>query len=631
MFNFLLLSIVSCACAQSVFYESYSGNILSNEDVKVHLKKNTTFWCINEVLPCNPFEGRRLDGTCNNLKYPNRGAPHTPQYRLLPAEYDKGFEPKKTKSGEPLPLSRSVRTTILAEGRVPDRRFTQLLTYFWVYVIGDVLSVHDTVNYVRWKTHCCQEKGKTDKGCIPNIIPDDDPVHRFSSVRCMNLTRPESFQSVGCLKNDTVPERIVTSTPLFDLSQVYGMSLKVANSKVRLLEKGMLKFEEENGKLWPPSTKTPVNLCLLNQKPHEKRCHDTPDAGANSVLGPNLFVIWTWRFHNRIASILSELNPCWDDDRLFFTTRDIVIAITMQIYYYEMSPALMGFDNLVREGVISPHKGFRDLYNENILPQISLEFPAVQRWSHTIQEGKLKMYDAKGNYLREDRIVNMTLRTGYLVDTLEYITQGAFRQPAAKVDYVIDPDVAETGLGPHQLSADLATSDLTKNRYFGFAPYIKYRQLCSGKRYTTFKDLLDVIDPERIDLLKEKYQSVEDIDLMAGIWAEKLVKGGSVPVTMYCVVVEQMLRTMVSDRHWYERPNRPNAFTLDQLLEIRKASIAQFMCAVGDTVTEIQPYAFFLAGKGNEMRSCKEIKKVNLWAWKDFSCNAKKDNINCEI
>lgn len=47
-------------------------------------------WCINEVLPCNPDEGRRLDGTCNNLKYPNRGAPHTPQRRLLPAEYDKG-------------------------------------------------------------------------------------------------------------------------------------------------------------------------------------------------------------------------------------------------------------------------------------------------------------------------------------------------------------------------------------------------------------------------------------------------------------------------------------------------------------------------------------------------------------
>ncbi|CAH2106947.1 unnamed protein product [Euphydryas editha] len=92
------------------------------------------------------------------------------------------------------------------------------------------------------------------------------------------------------------------------------------------------------------------------------------------------------------------------------------------------------------------------------------------------------MYDAKGNYLKEHRIVNITLRTGYSVYSLKYIAQGAFRQPAVKVDYIIDPDVAENGLGP-QLAADLTTSGLTKNRHFGFAPYIKYRKLCSGKTY----------------------------------------------------------------------------------------------------------------------------------------------------
>lgn len=54
---------------------------------------------------------------------------------------------------------------------------------------------------------------------------------------------------------------------------------------------------------------------------------------------------------------------------------------------------------------------------------------------------------------------------------------------------------------------------------------------------------------------------MEDIDLMAGIWLERPVKGGVVPSTLYCVVVEQLRRSLVSDRHWYERPNRPNAFT----------------------------------------------------------------------
>ncbi|CAH2106937.1 unnamed protein product [Euphydryas editha] len=623
MFRLFLLGLISCLRAESIFYDSYSGNVLTHENVKLYIKRNTTFWCINEIQPCKSLEGRRVDGSCNNPKYPSRGAPHTPTYRLLPAYYDKDFEPRKSKSGEPLPLSRSVRTNVLAEGRVPDLRFTQLLTHFWVYILGDIISVHDSVNYVLWTTHCCQEEGKKDKACTPNIIPDDDPVHRFSSIRCMNLTRPMSFQSQGCVRNDTIPERIMSETPALDLNHIYGASLEILNAKGRLFKNGLLKFEEENGKLWPPSMKTKETLCILNQPPHETRCHDTPNSGSNSILGSNLFSIWTWRLHNRIATTLLKLNPCWSDDRLFFTTRDIVIAINIQIIYYELMPALMGYENLVKEGVISTNKEFRDPYDKAFVPQTSLEFMYVQRWAHVIQEGRIKMYDENGYYLKEQRLVNMTLRTGYLVDNLEYITQGAFRQPAAKYDYIVDPDMAETIFGQMQVASDVFASDLTKGRYFGFAPYVEYRKLCSGKTYSTFKDLLDVIDPERIELLKEKYKHVEDIDLMTGIWLERPVKGGYLPVTAYCLMVEQLHRLMVSDRHWYERPNRPNAFTLEQLLEVRKASVAEILCAVGDTVTEIQPHAFYLPGKGNEIISCKKIQKISLWPWKDWKCNEK--------
>ncbi|CAH2248381.1 jg6193 [Pararge aegeria aegeria] len=618
-----------CACAaQSVFYDSFTGNTVTNEEVKGHIKRNSTFWCVNEVLPCNPLEGRRVDGSCNNLKYPNRGAPHTPMLRLLPPEYDKDFEPRRSKNGDPLPLPRKLRTSLLQEGSVPDTEITQLLLHFFVFMVSDVMSVHDTVNYIQWRPYCCQEKGKTDNVCIPITITDDDPVHRFSSIRCMNLTRPESFQSRGCLRNNTSPERITTATSVFDLSHVYGNNMQVLNAKARLFEKGLLKFEVSGGKIWPPSVNTTKHLCFLNQLPKETRCHDIPEQGANSVLGVNLYLIWTWRLHNRVATELSKLNPCWDDDRIFFQTRDIVIAIIMQIFYYELMPAMMGYENLLRDGVLSPYKGFRDLYDENIIPQVSLEFPFALRWAHTFQEGNLKMYNTNGTFLKETKVVNLTLRTGYLDENIEYITHGAFRQPSAKFDYTVDPDIAETVLGPHQLASDVFSSDLTKNRYFGFPPYVKYRKYCSGKSHRNFGDLMDVIDPERITLLKERYKDVEDIDLMAGMWLEELVPGGRCPYTFYCLVVEQMIRSMVSDRHWYERPNRPNAFTIEQLLEIRKSSSAQMMCSVGDKVTHIQPQAFYMAGPGNEMRSCDEIEKINLWAWKDASCKPK-NPLNC--
>lgn len=39
-------------------------------------------------------------------------------------------------------------------------------------------------------------------------------------------------------------------------------------------------------------------------------------------------------------------------------------------------------------------------------------------------------------------------------------------------------------------------TDLAKGRYFGFAPYVKYRELCAGQPYKTFDDLEDVMSKE---------------------------------------------------------------------------------------------------------------------------------------
>lgn len=66
---------------------------------------------------------------------------------------------------------------------------------------------------------------------------------------------------------------------------------------------------------------------------------------------------------------------------------------------------------------------------------------------------------------------------------------------------------------------------------------------------------------QRLERLKQLYESVEDIDLLAGIWVEKTIPGGFVPPTFYCLVVDQLLRNLVTDTHWFERPNRPDAFS----------------------------------------------------------------------
>lgn len=44
---------------------------------------------MKDIPPCDPKEGRRVDGSCNNLKNPARGAGHTPFARVLSPVFDK--------------------------------------------------------------------------------------------------------------------------------------------------------------------------------------------------------------------------------------------------------------------------------------------------------------------------------------------------------------------------------------------------------------------------------------------------------------------------------------------------------------------------------------------------------------
>lgn len=62
----------------------------------------------------------------------------------------------------------------------------------------------------------------------------------------------------------------------------------------------------------------------------------------NTIIVINMISIWLWRQHNLIAQNLARVNPCWNDELLFDTAKDINIAIAQQIIFYELLPAWMG-------------------------------------------------------------------------------------------------------------------------------------------------------------------------------------------------------------------------------------------------------------------------------------------------
>ncbi|XP_075971049.1 peroxidase-like [Anticarsia gemmatalis] len=628
----IFISILGCLNA--VVYDTYTELPATKWQKRLYAERNNTYYCAIDIKPCDPEEWRRVDGSCNNLKSPSTGAFRTPPLRWLPRNFSFEYDPRNAKSGEPLPLPRYIRTELLQTGKAHDIKITQLVSYYTLFILSNVNSLQDSLNYGGNTTTCCQPQGRSNYICAPNKIPVDDPVHRYSGVRCQNLTKPLSFQYFGCADfGNTTWSRIVLTTAFFDLATIYYHQDNSIN-KIRAFKNGLLKIDtktfEETGMTFPPGNHTEAYnkwICVLNELPKETLCyHSNP----NSILGTILILVLFYRQHNYIADELLKMNPCWDDDQLFYTAKDINIAVSSQIYLYELLPVLFGRKRMIRDGLITCSGGFRDLYDDTVPPKMSDEFVYINRWFHTIQDTTVKLFDKDGYFLKTYPMVNMTGRSGYLArdDNLDKVLRGSYRQVSGRFcDYTVDYDMADNALSGYQFASDVTMNDLAKGRYFGMAPYIKYREFCSGKKYTKFSDLEDVMTKERIHRLKQVYTDLIDLELMAGTWLEKPIPGGRVAHTLYCIFVKQLRYSLTSDRHWYERPNRPHAFTAKQLQAIRKVSIAGVLCRHAN-VYKIQPRAFYAISDKNPLVDCNspKIAKLDLSSWKDPKCKNTKQN-----
>ncbi|CAD0198072.1 unnamed protein product [Chrysodeixis includens] len=609
----MLKSIVGLLCCVQVIYavryHRFSGERVTPSELEAYRANNTLAKCTIDVQPCKKSERRRLDGSCNSLKNPSRGTVTVPHHRVLPAAYDNGNQERKSVSGKPLKLPREIRTALLCEGISNNDFLTSAVPGFGIFSFGDVGTVHDIKFFMDNKTDCCTEKGQKDFLCAPNIIPEDDPVHRFSGIRCMNLTRPLDFQYFGCTK-DPVPAPIEEATSVYDLSPIYIIEDNVG-VPVRTNKGGELVVEVDNGIVWPPSGK---GYCPATPAKAGQKCFENY---SNALLPVQMFAVWFVRHHNYLAQNLAKVNPQWSDDQIYFTARDINIAYVQEMLVYQFMATLLGKDDLVKSGLASKSKGFRETYDPQAYPQITLEFVIVYRWFHLIQNGVAKMLDGEGNYVKEHRVVNSTFNAGFLGedDNIVYLTQGLFRQEAARANTGVHPDLAELGLPNLQLATDIITSDLHKNRLFGLRPYVDYVKFCFDEDIESFEDLEKRIPVEKVSILRDLYEDPKDIDLMAGLWTEKINKNAHIPPTLGCLLKDSIHRTIKGDRHWYERSDRPHAFTHAQLQEVRKASLANLLCAVGDKVEKVQKNAFLQISKKNPLVSCDKIPKINFKKW----------------
>jgi peroxidase len=155
---------------------------------------------------------------------------------------------------------------------------------------------------------------------------------------------------------------------------------------------------------------------------------------------------------------------------------------------------------------------------------------------------------------------------------------------------------------------DLVAINIQRGRDHGIPGYIRYVEICSGKKISAWSDLDAILGKESVTRLKAIYRNPEDVDLFVGGFLEAAHEDALVGSVFKCIIGDQFARLKKGDRFFYDLGvDQRTAFTVPQLNAIRTATMARILCE-NTEVKAIQPFAFKMGLSDlNAVRSCEEI------------------------
>lgn len=143
--------------------------------------------------------------------------------------------------------------------------------------------------------------------------------------------------------------------------------------------------------------------------------------------------------------------------------------------------------------------------------------------------------------------------------------RGLATQPQKSSDTNVDPETRDLPLPSNN---DLRAIDIQRGRDHGLAAYNLCRKHCNLTLATDFNDFSTEIPQVKIDIIREMYRHVNDVDLMVGGSLEKIVNGTLVGPTFLCILLEQFYRSRIGDRYFFERGDDENIrFTIGELYQ----------------------------------------------------------------
>ncbi|KAI1882926.1 hypothetical protein AGOR_G00239920 [Albula goreensis] len=283
-----------------------------------------------------------------------------------------------------------------------------------------------------------------------------------------------------------------------DLSHIYGETLE-RQHKLRLFKDGKLKYQVLNGEVYPPTVKQAQ--VEMHYPPHVPEEHRLAVGHEHFGLVPGLMMyatIWL-REHNRVCDVLKQEHPEWDDERLFQTTRLILIGETIKIVIEDYVQHLSGYHFKLK---FDPELLFGERFQYQ--NRIASEFNALYHW-HPLMPDSFHIQDQEYSY--PQFIFNNSVVIEHGIGNL---VESFTRQIAGRV-------AGGQNLPPAVMK--VAANSIEHTRQMRFQSLNAYRKRFSMAPYSSFQDLTG--ETEMAAVLEELYGDVDAVELYPGLLVER--------------------------------------------------------------------------------------------------------------
>ncbi|XP_017771025.1 PREDICTED: peroxidasin homolog [Nicrophorus vespilloides] len=593
------------------FAEVQAARYLNDRNLSKICHKTNSIWfsdyCDIPKPECNPYKKyRSYNGSCNNLSQ-GYGVAYSPFRRILPPDYADGVNaPRMAKSGKDLPSARTVSLIVHRPIYNADPKFTVMLAVFGQFLDHDITATAVSQGKNGKSVSCCPVKDRRHPECFPVILENS---------KCMEFVR--SAPGPTCCMGPR--EQMNQASAYIDGSVIYGSDESVAN-ELRTFQGGELRMLVVDNRTLLPISRNLSDGCNREEENNKGRyCFLSGDARANENLHlTSMHLLWA-RQHNLVAGRLREVNPHWDDERVFQETRKIIGALLQHIAYNEFLAIILG--DFMGKFDLEPMKdGYYFGYNASLDAGISNVFAASAfRFAHTLIPTLVKMIDggSKAEFVELHRMLFNPFEL-YKREGFDKGLRGAINDSVQAVDPYFTAELKEHMFvrdgRKGSCGLDLVSLNIQRGRDHGLAGYTSWRTRCALRRPHSFHHLKGDIDDDSLGHIQFIYSDVDDIDLYTGSLSERPLENSFLGPTVTCLLLDQFVRLKRGDRFWYENPS---VFTPMQLQQIRKASLARIICDNSDNVRSVQPEVMKRGTGSNKAVDCGYIDQPDFNHWKE--------------